>query len=202
MKQLKIVLSAAIVIFLTACSGGKKTVLIMASGKVSVDAADNKNITLVPGSTHTEKEVVLDGGEKETITVKGGADGNKTFDLNEAGNYVLNLKQDTLIGGIVNYGTGGRTSNLTGEDVDRIIDSTQKLLLGQNVSDESKTYFIPPFTIKKVSANADAKIVGPYNGIPSSIGVGEGGKAPEMYKLFTTKQKRESLEDLIKERKK
>jgi hypothetical protein len=175
--------------------------MIMASGKVTVDAKDNKKITLEPGSTHTEKEVVLDGSEKETITVKG-ADGNKTFDLSEEGNYVLNLKQDTLIGGMVNYGTGGRTSNLTGEDVDNIIDSTQKLILGQNVSDESKTYFIPPFTIKKISANSNAKVVGPYNGIPSSVGVGEGGKAPEMYKLFTTKQKRESLQDLIRERKK
>jgi hypothetical protein len=201
MNIFKLVTAVFLVSIFTACSGGGKKVLVMASGNITVDEKDQKNIKLEAGSRHTEKEIVLEGGDKETLTVQG-PQGNKTYDVNESGHYILNLKPDTLVGGIVRYGVGGRTSNLTGEDVDHIIDSTQKLIMGQNASDESKTYFILPYTLKKVSPNTDSRIIGPYNGIPGSIDVDKNGKGPEMYKLFTTRQKRESLDDLIKERKK
>lgn len=202
MNDIRFAVAVMCFAMLTACSGGnKKSIMIMASGKVTVGSSDSKNITLEPGTTHTEKEIVLESGDKETLTVQS-PDGNKTYDLSEGGHYLLNLKKDTLVGGLVNYGTGGRTSNLTGEDVDNIIDSTQKLILGQNVSDESKTYFITPFTIKKISDNFTSKIIGPFNGIPGSISADDAGKAPEIYKLFTSKQKREELEKLIMERKK
>ena len=202
MKDIRFMAAVMCIAMLTACSGGnKKNIMIMASGKVTVGSSDNKNITLEPGTRHTEEEIVLESGDKETLTVQS-PDGNKTYDLSEGGHYLLNLKKDTLVGGLVNYGTGARTSNLTGEDVDNIIDSTQKLIAGQNVSDESKTYFIPPFTMKKISDNAASKIIGPYNGIPGSISADGAGKAPEIYKLFTAKQKREDLEKLIMERKK
>jgi hypothetical protein len=194
-------LSIFIIAALTGCSGAGKKVLIMASGKITVDEKDQKNIKLEPGTTHNEKEIILSGGDKETLTVQA-ASGNKTYEVNEPGIYVLNLKPDTLVGGQVKYGTGNRTSNLTGEDVDRIIDSTQKLINGQNASDDNRTYFILPFTIKKITGNSESRIIGPYNGIPASLDAGSSGKAPEMYKLFTTKQKRESLEALIQERKK
>ena len=200
MKALKVAFFIFIVAVFTACSGSGKKVLIMASGKITVDEKDQKNIKLEPGTTHNEKEITLTG-DKETLTVQN-AGTNKTFEVNEPGNYVLNLKPDTLVGGQVKYGAGNRTSNLTGEDVDHIIDSTQKLIAGQNASDETKTYFILPFTLKKISANSESRIVGPYNGIPGSVDAGSSGKAPELYKLFTNKQKREALDALIKERKK
>ncbi|MEO5999314.1 MAG: hypothetical protein ABIN89_21150 [Chitinophagaceae bacterium] len=200
MKAFKVAFSFLIVAAFTACSGAGKKVLIMASGKITVDKTEQKNIKLEPGNTHTEKELILTG-DKETLTVQNGGS-SKTYEVNEPGNYVLNLKPDTLVGGQVKYGTGNRTSNLTGEDVDLIIDSTQKLIAGQNASDETKTYFILPFTLKKISANSESRIVGPYNGIPGSVDAGSSGKAPELYKLFTNKQKREALNALINERKK
>ena len=175
--------------------------MIMASGKVTVAESDPRQITLTSGTTHNEKEILLDGNDKETLTVKG-PQGSKTYDLGEGGHYVLNLKTDTLVGGIVNYGAGNKTSNLTGEDVDRMIDSTRLLITGDNVSDDKKTYFIPPNTLKKISDNLESKIVGPFNGIPGSIDVNSSGKGPELYKLYTSKQKRESLDELIRERKK
>lgn len=203
MNQLSVAVAVFLLTLLTACSGGGgKKVMVMASGKLTIDDKDQKNIKLEPGTTHNEKEIDLEGGgDKATITVQS-PEGNKTFDVAGEGHYVLNLKPDTLVGGLVRYGSGGRTSNLTGEDVDHIIDSTQKLMLGQNTSDAGKTYFILPFSLKKISDNAAAKIVGPYNGIPGSVDVDNGGKSPEMYKLFTNKQKRETLDNLIKERKK
>lgn len=200
MKLFKLVAATLLIVTFTACSGGGKKILIMASGSLTVDDKDQKNIKVEPGTRHTEKEILLDGNDKQTLTVQG-LDGNKTFDVTESGHYVLNLKPDTLVGGMVRYGTGGRSSNLTGEDVDHIIDSTQKLMLGQNASDDNKTYFIVPFSIKKISANTESRIIGPYNGIPGTVD-SDAGKTPEMYKFFTNKQKRESVEDLIKERKK
>ncbi len=199
MKQFRPVAAILLLSILAACSGGGgKKVLIMASGKVSV-SEDQKTVTLDPGTTHNEKEISLPGSEKETLTVKS-PDGSKTFDLNEGGHYLLNLKTDTLIGGIVRYGSAGMASNLSNDQVDHIIDSTEKLIAGQNASDASQTYFIVPMTIKKITASEDAKIIGPYNGIPASIDVDKNGKGPEMYKFFTNKQKRESLDDLNKQR--
>lgn len=201
MKLFNLVAAALMIVTFAACSGsGEKKILIMASGTLTVDEKDQKNIKVEPGTRHTEKEILLDGNDKQTLTVQG-VEGNKTYDVSESGHYILNLKPDTLVGGIVRYGTGGRTGNLTGEDVDHIIDSTQKLMTGQNASDESKTYFIVPFSLKRISANLESRIIGPYNGIPGTVD-SDSGKTPEMYKFFTNKQKRESVEDLIKERKK
>ncbi len=201
MKLFNVALSVLVTAVVTSCSGSGKKVLVMATGKITVNEKDEKNIKVETGTTHYEKEINLSGGDKETLTVQS-AGGNKTFEVNETGYYMLNLKPDTLVGGIVKYGTGARTANLTGEDVDRIIDSTQKLILGQNASDESKTYFILPNTLKEVSKNLESKIVGPYNGIPGSLATGNSGKVPEVYKFYTNKQQRESVEHLIQERKK
>jgi hypothetical protein len=84
------------------------------------------------------------------------------------------------------------------QQLEHIIDSTQQLLLGQNASDANKTYFLTPGSIKKVSANEGARILGPYNAIPAKVEADKDGKAPEFYKFFTNAQKRESLNDLIK----
>ncbi len=201
MKLFNVALFIWITAVLTSCSGSGKKVLIMATGKISIDEKDQKNIKLEAGTTHNEKEIIFSGGDNETLTVQS-AGGNKTFEVNKPGHYLLNLKPDTLVGGMVKYGSGARTSNLTGEDVDHIIDSTQKLILGQNASDESKTYFILPLTLKKLSENMESRIVGPYNGIPGSVDAGNSGKMPEIYKLYTNKQQREAVDHLVKERKK
>ena len=200
MKKIKAFIPVMMMASMVACSGGGKKVLIMSSGKITV-SEDQKNITLDPGTTHGEKEIMLTGSGKETLTVKS-PDGSKTYDVNESGHYLLNLKPDTLVGSVVRYGSSGMATNLSNEQVDHIIDSTQQLMLGKNASDASQTYFVAPFTIKKLTPSEDAKIIGPYNGIPQSIDVDKNGKGPEMYKFFTNKQKRETLQDLTAQRKK
>src|SRR5205823_1834943 len=104
MKELKVAITVLLISALTACSGGSKKVLIMASGKLTVDEKDQKNIRFEPGTTHNEKEITLASGNKETLTVQS-PQGNKTYDVNENGHYVLNLKPDTLVGGVVRYGS-------------------------------------------------------------------------------------------------
>ena len=98
--------------------------------------------------SHNEQDLVFTD-DKLALTVKSTAGTSKTFDLTENGVYVLNLQTDTLTGGLVNYGATGRAGSITAEQRDKIIDSTEQLLLGKNASDANGTYFPPSVHYKK-----------------------------------------------------
>jgi hypothetical protein len=188
------------VIFFAACSPGvQKKVKVMSSGKIQVDEA-TKTITLTPGTQHNEAELILTEKDK-AVTVKS-PEGDNSFEVPEAGLYLLNLKTDTLIGNMVNFGAAGVPASISTEQLEHIIDSTQQLINGQNASDEKKTYFIVPKTIKKLTTNLNAQLINPYNNIPYKVEADKDGKAPEIYKFFTAKQKRESLNELLERMKK
>jgi hypothetical protein len=188
------------VICFAACSPGvEKKVKVMSSGKIQVDEA-TKTITLTPGNQHNEAELILSEKDK-AITVKS-AEGDNSFEVPEAGLYILNLKTDTLIGNLVNFGNGGAPSSISTEQLEHIIDSTQQLINGQNASDEKKTYFIVPKTIKKLTTNLNAQLINPYKNIPYKVEADKDGKAPEIYKFVTAMQKRETLNELIERMKK
>lgn len=182
---------------LTACSSNKheKKVVIMSNGKLTMDESKQK-IKQEPGNTHVE-EILEFNTDKVTLQVES-AQANKSFELTEGGVYVLNLKVDTLVGGIVNYSEAPKATSISGEQLERMIDSTRQMLEGKNASDEKKTYFIVPGNIKKISPDANVRVIGPYKGIPYKVEVDESGKAIEIYKFFTNKQKRETLEDMLK----
>lgn len=185
-----------IAFFAVACSsggdGGKKLV-VMSSGKMK---AAGKTINFEPGGQHNELTLDFKDSEKVTVTVKSNG-GDKTFDLPDNGIYLLNLKSDTMIGSQVNFGSGGMPTSISTEQLQHIIDSTHQLIMGQNASDEKRTYFLAPGNIKKISANLSARLLGPYNAIPYKVDADKDGKAPEIYKFFTNKQKREALDELI-----
>ena len=187
-----------IALLLIACSGGSenagKKLVVISSGKFTVD----KNlIKFEPGNQHNEQELIFKEKEKVTITVKS-TDGEKTYDLTEDGTWLLNLKKDTVVGGIVNYGAGGTPTSISGEELNRIIDSTKQLMLGTNTSFEKKNFNLPPNTIEKISNDVGANILSPYELIPGKIELDKDGKAPEFYKFFTNTQKREALDDMLK----
>lgn len=198
MKQT--IITACTVAFLaTACSSGSdvKKLVVMSSGKIQAAGKDSKEITFEPGTQHNEMEFQYVGKDPVKFTVKS-KDGDKTYDLTENGAYVLNLKAaDTLIGSIVNYGNSGIPTSITTEQLQHIVDSTQQLIMGLNASDEAKTYFLVPNAIKKITANYNARLIGPFNGIPNTVEVDKDGKAPEVYKFATTKQKRDDLYKLV-----
>jgi len=184
---------------LAACSSKKETkkLFVLSSGKFTV-SSDQKTIKLDPSNSHTEQEIDYTDAGKVTVTVES-PNGKTTIDLNDPGSYVLNLKNDTLTGGLVNYGNASRATAMSGEQFDKMVDSTRQLIEGRNVSDEKKTYFILPMAVKKISTSDVVRVVGPYKGIPYSIEEDKAtGKVPEVYKFFTNKQQRESVEDLMK----
>jgi hypothetical protein len=200
MKLLSLLAVCLSFLFFTACSGGGKggkTLVVMSSGKMQIDKSKPETISFEPGNQHNEEILTYSGDEKVTVTVKSPA-GDKSYELPDNGIYLLNLKKDTMIGSIVNFGSSGMPTAISGEQLEHIIDSTQKLLLGQNASDANKTYFLAPASVKKISTNETAKILGPYNAIPYKVEADKDGKAPEYYKFFTNAQKRESLNDLMK----
>jgi archaellum component FlaG (FlaF/FlaG flagellin family) len=184
----------------SACSGGSeggKTLVIMSSGKMQIDKANPTTISFEPGTQHNEEILTYSGEGKTSVTIKSSA-GDKTYDLPDNGTYLLNLKKDTMIGSIVNFGAAGMPTAISGEQLEHIIDSTQQLLMGQNASDDKKTYFLAPGSVKKLSVNNTVKVLGPYNAIPYKVEADKDGNAPEFYKFFTNAQKREALGDLIK----
>ncbi|THU41676.1 hypothetical protein FAM09_06140 [Niastella caeni] len=188
------------VLCFAACSpGAGKKVKVMSSGKIQVDEA-TKTVTLTPGTQHNEAELTLTEKDK-AVTVKS-PEGDHAYEVPDNGVYILNLKTDTLIGNMVNFGNAGVPASISTEQLEHIIDSTQQLINGQNASDEKKTYFIVPKTIKKLTTNLNAQLINPYNNIPYKVEVDKDGKAPEIYKFFTARQKRESLNELIERMKK
>jgi hypothetical protein len=199
MKSISFLTAIAVILFASACSpggsdGGKK-VVVWSSGNMVSDPANKTTINFEPGNRHNELELTLTGNDK-SITVKSPA-GDKTFEIPDNATYLINLKADTVIGSYVNFGSGQGTTKLDAETLDRMIDSTQKLMTGEGASDANKSYNLPPNSIKKISTNLKANLLSPYKNIPYEVTPDEKGNAPEYYKFFTNKQKREALKELI-----
>ncbi|MEO6315466.1 MAG: hypothetical protein ABIU63_01045 [Chitinophagaceae bacterium] len=201
MKKIFIPAVCVSLLAFAACSGGKngsteKKIVIMASGKITVT---EKTVELAPSLTHNEQEVVF-ADDKLTLTLKSTAGTNKTFDLTENGTYLLNLQTDTLIGGIVNYGSAGMPGSISAEEMDHIIDSTQQLMQGLNANDAKGPFYVLPFSLKKISAKSNTKVVGSFKGIPYKNEADSDGNMPDVVKFFSVKQKRETLNDLLEQR--
>jgi hypothetical protein len=193
MKKL-LCLLPVIALLIYSCSGGSgKKLLVITSGKFTVD---QKTINLEPGNQHNEQELKFTDKDKVTIAVKT-SEGEKTYEISEDGSWLLNLKKDTVIGSLVNYGNTGTPGSITAEELNRIIDSTRQLMAGTNASFEKKSFFLPPNSIQKISNSSNAVLLSPYKLIPGTLEVGPDGKAPEYYKFFTNSQKREALEEML-----
>lgn len=200
MKRYFALLMLVLISLVQSCGPAKtnaKRVLIISSGKLKVDEQNQKLVVFEPGGQHNEQELTFNESGAVTIMVRT-PKGEVSFVMPESGAYLLNLKTDTVVGGAVTFGTAGRPAYISAEQLDQMIDSTKKLMIGANTSDEKKTYFLPPMTIKKISASANASLLSPYKLIPAKIEVDEKGNAPEVYKFFTNTQKREALADLMK----
>lgn len=166
------------IISLASCSGGGKKVLVMASGKVQVNG---NTITLEPGTGHNESSFVPEG---DSITVVSPS-GTTGFPVKEAGLYLLNLKKDTIVGAYQLVGTDNSQIKLTQENLKARIDSLYQLMIAYNVDEGKKQFNLPPFTIKKITANTDAEIVGPFRKLPASFNP---AIDHEVYKFSTNKE--------------
>ncbi len=188
-KTQAILLMVAGFYFMAGCSDGdERKVLVMASGKVNIN--DNV-VTLEPGTTHTENEIAVTK-DKLTVTTPSGS---SEFPVADAGLYILNIKNDTLVGSYQRIGTENSQSTITQEDLRTRLDSLNQLLVGTNANSANRNYFIPPNQLVKITANTGAQIIGPYKTVTNSF---EGGKEHEIYKFYTNKEMHEIVDKLSK----
>jgi hypothetical protein len=175
-----------LLLILSACE--QKRVLIMGSGSLTIDGT---TITLNPGTTHTEKELMT---KSSTLTVKQGTT-ELPLQLPEGGLYLLNMKPDTLIGSFQSLGEQKSAREFTLTQLRSSVDSLEQLLLGKNVSAAHRNFFVLPGKMVKITDQLHARIIGPFHGLPRSI---ETGDDTELYKFYTNKEGREILENLKK----
>ena len=119
--------------------------------------------------------------------------GKKDHDITDDGLYIINLKNDTVVGSMQHTGSGNN-NRITQDQLKQKVDSLQQLIAGKNVSEANKNYFIHPGSVVKISGNVDARVFGPYTTIPQSF---DAASAPEVYKFYTTGEVRDLINKLI-----
>lgn len=188
MKSFSGVLLFASFLAFTACKGHAKKIVVYASSNIQTDNTKT-NITVSEGTTHREQELDFTGSDPVTLTIQSPA-GNITLDAKEDGLYIANLKNDTVIGSYQHVGAEGGEAKITQDALKLKLDSLQKLVAGQNVSEANRNYFITPNQIVKITADTKAKIFGPFTTIPGAF---DAGSVPEIYKFYSIKELREII---------
>jgi hypothetical protein len=118
--------------------------------------------------------------------------GKTSIELKEKGLYILNVKNDTIIGSYQNYTAPALQKNImTQDDLKLKIDSLQQLTTGKNISAANRNFFILPNQAAKITENVDAIIVGPYHQMRSAEKVD--GKDPEVYRFYSIREIRETI---------
>ena len=180
----------AVVLLFASCS--EKKLIIMSKGPVEINT-DTKTIKATDGTGHEEKVVTVTG-DKVVFKLLTPA-GEATVELLENGLYVVNVKNDTIIGSYQNYGDPKLSQNVVTQiNLKRRIDSLQLLVEGKNVSKANRNFFILPNKAEKITENTESMIVGPYHRMRSAEKVN--GKAPEVYRFYSIKEIREIIEKL------
>jgi hypothetical protein len=181
------VLLLSLLVLLAACKSHKKIILVYANSTIQVDGSQ-KNITVQDGTTHQEKELQFSGSDPVTLNVQGPS-GKYTLEAREDGYYIANLKSDTVVGSLQHVGATART-RLTQEQLKENLDSLNKLIRNENVSDANKNYFIAPGKIARLSEYTRVKVFGPFTSIPSSF---DAGSVSEVYKFYNLSEVREII---------
>jgi hypothetical protein len=156
MKQLTY--SLLVLTLLASCSSSIKRVYVLSKGPATIDESA-KTISAKDGTGHEEK-VVSYTDESTTIQLDAPA-GKTSVTLTDKGLYILNVKNDTIIGALQNYTAPKLQQNmLTQDDLKMKIDSLQQLVAGKIASKE-KNFFILPNQVVKITDNLEAIIVTP-----------------------------------------
>jgi hypothetical protein len=191
MQKIHSFLFLTILVSLTACKSHEKKILVYSSSDIQVDDS-KQHITVSDGSTHHEQELDFTTGDPVTLDIQSPM-GKMSVSATDDGLYILNLKNDTVIGSLRHVGADNGVPHYTQDQLQHIIDSVQQLMVGRNVSEANRNYFIAPGKLVKISAETKAKVFGPYTSIPGSF---DAGSVPEIYKFYTVPEERENIAKL------
>jgi hypothetical protein len=180
---------------LSACKGHEKKVLVYASDKITVDDTQ-RHITIAngDGTTHHEQELDLSSGDPVTLDVES-AQGKYSVTVPDDGLYIANLKTDTVVGSRQHVGTEGGESHISQDDLKKKLDSLNKLIADQNVSEANQNYFIAPHQAVRISSETKSKVFGPFTSIPGSF---DAGSVPAIYKFYSLSEMRQLISNLQK----
>lgn len=172
-----------------------KKVLVYASDKITVDNTQ-QNITVAngDGTTHHEQELDFTSGDPVTLNVET-PQGKYTLTVPEDGLYIANVKTDTVIGSKQHIGAEGGEGRITQDALTQKLDSLQKLVLDQNVSDANQNYFIVPGKVAKITTETQAKVFGPFTTVPGGF---DASSVPAIYKFYSMKEMRAIIANLQK----
>ncbi|HEY4338170.1 MAG TPA: hypothetical protein VGM89_19820 [Puia sp.] len=175
-----------VVVLFAACKGHEKKILVYSSDKITVDDS-KQHITVANGDGTTHHEQVLDftTGDAVTLNVES-PQGKYTVTIPDDGLYIANLKNDTVVGSKQHIGEGGE-AHITQDILKQKVDSLQKLMQDQNVSEANQNYFIPPGKAQKITTETNAKIFGPFTTVPGGF---DAGSVPAIYKFYSMREMR------------
>jgi hypothetical protein len=182
------------ILLLSSCSKNEKKILLVNKGRAIVDV-DAKSAVIKDAAGSEEHEMSYNTGDKVSIKVKA-EDKDYTINIPENGYYLLNAKNDTIIGSYQKYSAPKTAVDtftmITQEMIKKSIDSLVALIEGKNVSAANRNYFILPFTAAKITNNMNAVIIAPFHNITTLEK--DGDKDPEVYRFFSIKEIREKIE--------
>lgn len=185
----KLIALCSLIVLLASCNDTAKKVIVMSKGQPDINT-DAKTITSKDGNSHEEKMFVLGGGSY-TFKLNTPA-GEATVELKENGLYVINVKNDTIVGSFQPYtSTSQANASITQDQLKHKIDSLQMLIENKNVNPANRNFFILPKYAVKISDNMDADVVGPYHQMRSAEKIN--GKDPEIYRFYSIKEIRDMI---------
>ena len=176
-------------ILFVACSDEHKTIVVMSKGNADIDL-NAGTIKSKDGSGHVEKLLNIDS-KKVSFKLSTPA-GEATVEMMDNGLYVINVKNDTIIGSYQKYTSATLAQNvITQESLKQKIDSLKLLVEGKNISVANRNYFILPNQAIRISSNHLSEVVGPYHQMRTAEKVN--GKEPEIYRFYSIKEIREMI---------
>lgn len=178
MKKIFLIVCSTGLLMASCMEGGGKKILVISNG--NFDVGEN-TVQMKGGSSHNEKELFLTSDKLTVTSDKGSED----FTVTDNGFYLLNLKNDTLVGSYQRVGTENNQQVITQDDLKKRVDSLNALMAGTNVSEANRNFAIPPRKLQKITSNLNAQLIGPFKRVPGSF---ESGKEHEIYKFYTTKE--------------
>lgn len=190
MKSLLFSLTA--IILFASCAADQKRVVVFSKGVAEINT-DTKTIKASDGAGHEDK--IVDFVGKNVEVTLNTPSGEAKVTLTENGYYIINVKNDTIIGSQVNY-VDPQLSNqvITQEALHFKIDSLHNLVNNKNVGKANGNFFILPNSAAHITNNFDAIIVGPFHKMRSAES--KDGKAPEVYRFYSIKEIRETIAKL------
>jgi hypothetical protein len=184
------IFSAVTIILFASCSSDQKRVVIFSKGSAEVNT-DTKTIKATDGAGHEDKTVDFVGKTVEITLNTPSGDAKVT--LTENGYYIVNVKNDTIIGSQVNYTDPLLTNQVITQEVLKVkIDSLHNLVNNINVGKANRNFYILPNSAAHITDNFDAIIVGPFHQMRSAA-ADKDGNAPEVYRFYSIKEIRATI---------